>query len=414
MCKICVLFERIAMKLKKLLDKNGNHYTGLYYTHLTDGKNLYARFNLPTGQKRINLSKIYGITTNKAAIEKRNELLLEFRKADYLLDKTKLTDLFDTYIAKRPTNEVNPNRSQRKIVENRYKLYIKPFIRTTTVETFSKRHTDQIKSFIDKRDAGKPTFQKVETLIKSALKDTGIHFEKLFINFEPSDPNITDKNKRSEPVDTYFHNDLESIAQHLYAYFKDGYDESITFNKKDKYAFLLYLLLTASRSGEAGQLKIEDVELFSDEYNIYKITVPEEINKNGHIREVKVPKIITAFIEKRLEVAKKDELLFQSDLENVLPYHFKKACKKLKKKNKKNFSIHKLRALFRVIAIERKFHTPSIQYIMDRDDENTTDSKHYSARLTEQQRFNVYEVLSKYEKVCAGELTKQVIDYATI
>ena len=51
---------------------------------------------------------------------------------------------------------------------------------------------------------------------------------------------------------------------------------------------------------------------------------------------------------------------------------------------------------------------------MDRDDENTTDSKHYSARLTEQQRFNVYEVLSKYEKVCAGELTKQVIDYATI
>ena len=85
-----------------------------------------------------------------------------------------------------------------------------------------------------------------------------------------------------------------------------------------------------------------------------------------------------------------------------------------KKKNKKNFSIHKLRALFRVIAIERKFHTPSIQYIMDRDDENTTDSKHYSARLTEQQRFNVYEVLSKYEKVCAGELTKQVIDYATI
>ena len=86
----------------------------------------------------------------------------------------------------------------------------------------------------------------------------------------------------------------------------------------------------------------------------------------------------------------------------------------MEKKNDKNFSMHKLRALFRVTTLERKFHTPSIQYIMDRDDENTTDSKHYSARLTEQQRFNVYEVLSKYEKVCAGELTKQVIDYGTI
>jgi integrase len=367
------------VKLKKLLDKNGNHYTGLYYTHLKDGKNLYARFNLPTGQKRINLSKIYGITTIKAAIEKRNELLLEFRKADFLLDKTKLTDLFDTYIA-----------------------------------TFSKRHIDQIKSIIDKHNAGKPTFQKVRSLIRSALKDTGINFEKLFINFEASDPNITDKNKRSEPVDTYFYNDLEGIAQHLYAYFRDGYDESITFKKKDKYAFLLYLLLTASRSGESAQLRIRDVELFSEEYNIYKITVPEEINKNSHIREVKVPKIITPYIEKRLKVAKKDELLFQSDLENVLPYHFKKACKNLKKKNDKNFSMHKLRALFRVTTLERKFHTPSIQYIMDRDDENTTDSKHYSSRLTEQQRFNVYEVLSKYEKVCAGELSKQIIDYAKI
>jgi integrase len=402
------------MGLKKLLDKNRNHYTGLYYDYLKDGKNLYARFNLPTGQKLINLSKIYGITAIKVAIEKRNELLLEFRKADYLLDKTKLTDLFDTYIAKRPTNEVNPNRSQRKIVQNRYNLYIKPFIRTTTVETFSKRHIDQIKSIIDKHNAGKPTFQKVRSLIRSALKDTGINFEKLFINFETSDPNITDKNKRSEPVDTYFYNDLEGIAQHLYAYFRDGYDESITFKKKDKYAFLLYLLLTASRSGESAQLRIRDVELFSEEYNIYKITVPQEINKNSHIREVKVPKIITPYIEKRLKVAKKDELLFQSDLENVLPYHFKKACKNLKKKNDKNFSMHKLRALFRVTTLERKFHTPSIQYIMDRDDENTTDSKHYSSRLTEQQRFNVYEVLSKYEKVCAGELSKQIIDYAKI
>lgn len=403
------------MGLKKFLDKKGDHYTGLYYNNLKNGKNIYARFNLPTGQKLINLSKIYGITTIKAAIEKRNELLLEFRKSDFLLDKTKLTDLFDIYIAKRPTNEVSPNRSQRKIVDNRYKLNIKPFIRTTTVETFSNRHIDQIKNAIDKRDAaGKPTFQKVETLVRSALKDTGINFEKLFINFEPSDPNITDKNKRSTPVDTYFHNDLEGIAQHLYAYFRDGYDESITFKKKDKYAFLLYLLLTASRSGETAQLKIEDVELFNEEYNIYKITVPEEINKNSHVREVKVPRIITPYIEKRLEVAKKDELLFQSDLENVLPYHFKKACKQLKKKNDKNFSIHKLRALFRVISIERKFHTPSIQYIMDRDDENTTDSKHYSARLTEQQRFNAYEVLSQYEKVCAGELSKQIIDYSTI
>ena len=278
----------------------------------------------------------------------------------------------------------------------------------------SKRHIDQIKNLIDKHHAGKPTFQKIKSLICSALKDTGINFEKLFINFEPSDPNITDKNKRSVPVDTYFYENLEDIAQHLYLNFKDNYDTSITLKKKDKYAFLLYLLLTASRSGEAAQLRIRDVELFSDDYNIYKITVPEEINKNGHIREVKVPRIITHFIERRLEIAKKDELLFQSHLENVLPYHFKKACKKLKKKNKKNFSIHKLRALFRVIAIERKFHTPSIQYIMDRDDENTTDSKHYSSRLTEQQRFNVYEVLSKYEKVCASELAKQVIDYATI
>ena len=402
------------MGLKKLLDKNRNHYTGLYYDNLKNGKNLYARFNLPTGQKLINLSKIYGITAIKSAIEKRNELLLEFRKADFLLDKKKLTDLFDAYIAKRPTNEVNPNRSQRKIVQNRYNLYIKPFIRTTTVETFSKRHIDQIKNVIDKHNAGKPTFQKIKSLIRSALKDTGINFEKLFINFEPSDPNITDKNKRSEPVDTYFYENLEDIAQHLYINFKDNYDTSITFKKKDKYAFLLYLLLTASRSGEAAQLKIGDVELFNEEYNIYKIIVPEEINKNGHIREVKVPRIITHFIEKRLEIAKKDELLFQSHLENVLPYHFKKACKKLKKKNKKNFSIHKLRALFRVIAIERKFHTPSIQYIMDRDGENTTDSKHYSSRLTEQQRFNVYEVLSKYEKVCAGELSKQIIDYGQI
>ncbi len=402
------------MKLKKLLNTKGDHYTGLYYIDLKDGRNIYARFNLATGQKRINLTKAYDIKKNKAAVNKRVELLLEFSGADYLFNKTKLTDLFDAYIAKRPINEVYPNRSQRKIVENRYKLYIKPFIRTTTVETFSNRHIDQIKNTIDKRDAGKPTFQKVESLIHSALKDTGINFKTLFINFEPSDPNITDKNKRSEPVDTYFHNDLESIAQHLYAYFKDGYDESITFKQKDKYAFLLYLLLTASRSGEAGQLRIEDVELFNEEYNIYKITVPEEINKNSHIREVKVPRIITPYIEKRLAVAKKDELLFQSDLENVLPYHFKKACKKLKKKNDKNFPLHKLRALFRVISLERKFHTPSIQYIMDRDDENTTDSKHYSARLTEQQRFNVYEVLSKYEKVCAGELSKQIIDYAQI
>ena len=57
------------------------------------------------------------------------------------------------------------------------------------------------------------------------------------------------------------------------------------FKKKDKYAFLLYLLLTASRSGEAGQLKIEDVELFSDEYNIYKIRMQYGINSppiQGH------------------------------------------------------------------------------------------------------------------------------------
>ena len=209
------------MGLKKLLDKNSNHYTGLYYDNLKNGKNLYARFNLPTGQKLINLSKIYGITAIKSAIEKRNELLLEFSGADYLFNKKKLTDLFDAYIAKRPTNEVYPNRSQRKIVENRYKLYIKPFIRTTTVETFSKRHIDQIKNAIDKRNAGKPTFQKVESLIKSSLNDTGINFKTLFINFEPSDPNITDKNKHSEPVDTYFHNDLEDITQQLYTYFKD-------------------------------------------------------------------------------------------------------------------------------------------------------------------------------------------------
>ena len=402
------------MKLRKLLDKNGNHYTGLYYANLKDGKNIYARFNLPTGQKRINLSKKYGITTNKAAVEKRNELLLEFRKADYLIDKTKLTDLFEAFIAKRPTNDVNPNRSQRKIVQNRYNLYIKPFIQTTTVETFSKRHIDQIKGVIDKHKAGKPTFQKVKSLIRSALKDTGINFEKLFINFEPSDPYITSKNKRSAPVDTYFYEDLEDIAQYLYAYFRDGYIKSITFKDKDKFAFLLFLLLTACRSGEAAQLRIKDVELFNEKYNIYKVTVPEAINKNSHTREVKIPKIITPYITKRLESAKKKELLFQSDLENVLPYHFKKACSQFRRKNNKNFSLHKLRALFRVIALERKFHTPSIQYIMDREDKSTTDSKHYSSRLTEQQRYNVYEVLSKYEKVCAGELPKQTIDYGKI
>jgi len=51
---------------------------------------------------------------------------------------------------------------------------------------------------------------------------------------------------------------------------------------------------------------------------------------------------------------------------------------------------------------------------MDSDDEISTDSKHYSARLTDQHCFNVYEVLSKYEKICAGELPKQTIDYGQV
>ncbi len=38
----------------------------------------------------------------------------------------------------------------------------------------------------------------------------------------------------------------------------------------------------------------------------------------------------------------------------------------------------------------------------------------YSAGMIDQHRFNVYEVLSKYEKICAGELPKQTIDYGRI
>ncbi len=404
------------MAKKRMTDSKGNPVEGLYYDILKSGaKQIYARFNLPNAPQFINLTKEYGVTTLTEAKAKRAKLLTEFQSpdADFIRNNKLVNELIEVYITQRPTNPRYPHRSQRKIVENRYKRYIESHLKYVTVGKLNQKHIARIKTDLDDREVGKETYNKIRTLIRSALKDTGVNFDKLFIGFEPN-PKFTEKNRKKFKIDEYFSEHLEDVAQKFYSYYASLYESARNQKEKDRYAMLLYLLLTASRVGEPATLKVKDVELFDKENNIYKVIVPKEINKSDQSREVKVPTIITPFIKERIATAHKEDYLFQTDIENSLPYHFKKSLKLFTLKKERGLGVHIFRALFRNICLDRDFSTRSIDYIMDRQKNSTVDERYYDARLTPQQRFNVFKLYATYEKLCRRELSKQEIDYSAL
>jgi len=398
-----------------MTDSKGNPVQGLYYDTLKSGtKNIYARFNLPNAPQFINLTKEYGVTTLTEAKAKRVELLAKFQSpdADFIRNKKLVNDLIEAYIEQRPINKRYPNRSQRKIVENRYKLYIESYLKYVTVGKLSQKHIARIKAYLDERKVGKETYNKVRTLLRSALKDTGINFDKLFIGFEPN-PLYTVNNKKKYKIDEYFLEHLEDVAQKFYSYYTNQLRHAWSQKERDRYALLLYLLLTASRVGETARLKVKDVELFDNDHNIYRVIVPKEINKSAHSREVKIPEIITPFIGEKVITADKEEYLFQTNI-GSLPYHFKKSLKLFELKEVRGLDVHIFRSLFRNICLDRNYSTRPIDYIMDRQHNNTVDERYYDARLTPQQRFNVFKLFSTYERLCRGELSKEEIDYSSL
>jgi len=403
------------MARKKLLDSNGKEIRGLYYDELKNGRNIFARFNLPTAPAWINITKEYGVKSITDAKRQRNKLLEVYHNpnAEHIKNKALVNNLIEAYIAERPTNTRYPNRSQRKMVDNRYKLYLEPYLKYVTVEKLSAKHLVKIKTELDSNEVGLQTYQKLRTLIRSSLKGTGINFEKLFSDFEPN-KQFTEKNKKKFKIDAYFTEHLEDVCNTFYTHFATLYETAKLKKEKDRYAMLLYLLLTASRVGETAQLKIKDAELFDKKNNIYRVIVPKDINKNSHSREIKIPSIIVPFIKGRLATANKENYLFETDIENVLPYHFKKSLKLFKLKETKGLQVHILRALFRNISIDRELNIRAVNYIMDRQRTATVDEKYYDASLTHQQRFNVYQCLSTYEKICRGDLPKQELDFSQL
>ncbi|PTB87917.1 hypothetical protein C9925_01025 [cyanobacterium G8-9] len=404
------------MARKKLLDSSGKEIRGLYYDELKNGRNIFARFNIPTAPAWVNLTKEYGVKSITDAKRQRNKLLEVYNNpnADHIKNRALVNELIEAYIAERPTNPRYPNRSQRKMVDNRYKLYLKPYLRFVTVEKFSAKHLVKVKEELIKRKLGKESYNKVRTLIRSSLKNTGINFDKLLIDFEPPKNISKEDNKMKYKIDEYFVANLEDVAKQFYSIFVDGLKSSKLQKDKDKYALFLYLLLTASRVGETARLRVKDVSLFDKDNNIYRVIVPTDINKSAQTREVMIPKIITPYIAERVAIASKDDYLFPTDIENVLPYWFKKFLKSFELKESRGLSVHIFRALFRNIAIDRELNIRAIHYIMDRQRSATVDEKYYDASLTHQQRFNVYQCLSTYEKLCRGGLPKQSLDFSQL
>jgi len=403
------------MKREKLLDSKGKPITGLYYLDLKSGRNIYARFNIPTAPQFVNLTKEFGVKTISKAKEKRNELIQKYHNpnADHITNKQLINTLIEKYISERPVNLRHPHRSQRKLVENRYKLYLEPYLKYITVDKFNSKHLGKVKANLDNRKVGLQTYQKLRTLIRSSLKGTGINFDRLFSDFEPN-KKFTETNKKKFKIDEYFTEHLEDVANTFYEHFVTLYETSKLKKEKDRYAFFLYLLLTASRVGETARLKLKDVELFDKKNNIYRIIIPKDVNKNSHSREIKIPSIIVPFVKDRIATASSNDYLFQTDIENVLPYHFKKSLKLFKLKETKGLQVHIFRALFRNIAIDRELNIRAVDYIMDRQRTATVDEKYYDASLTHQQRYNVYQTLFTYEKICRGELEKQSLDFSQL
>jgi len=389
----------------------------IYVDELKSGTNYYARFELHRKTEYVNLTKEYDVRTLPKAKKKRAELLVELQSpdADFIKNNKLVTDFIEAYIDQRPTNERNLNRSQKKIVQNRYALYAEPYLKYVKLGKLSARHIDTIKANLEIRKVGKPTYQKVKTLICSALKDTGINCKKLFGGFEPGDMTLTEKNKKKFSIDEYFTEELEDVAHKFYSNFFSQYTQSKTAKERDIYANLFYLLLTASRSGETSLLKIKNIELFDDTNNIYIIKVPSEINKEGYSREVKVPKIITPFIEERLKEDDKEQYLFQNDIENALPYRLKKTFKEFDLKETKGLALHIFRALFRSIATDRGLNQHQIDYIMSHKPNESVGDKYYDAdKLKPQQRYNIFKLFSLYEKICNGSEPKIEIDYSDL
>lgn len=404
------------MARKKLLDSNGKEIRGLYFDELKNGRNIFARFNIPTAPAWINLTKEYGVKSITDAKRQRNKLLEVYHNpnAEHIKNKALVNNLIEAYIAERPTNTRYPNRSQRKMVNNRYKLYLKPYLRFVTVEKFSAKHLVKVKEELIKRELGKESYNKVRTLIRSSLKNTGINFDKLLIDFEPPKNTSKENSKMKYKIDEYFVAHLEEVAKQFYSIFASRLNGSHLQKDKDKYALFLYLLLTASRVGETARLKVKDVSLFDKDNDIYRVIIPTDINKSAQTREVMIPKIITPFIAERLITASKDDYLFQTDIENVLPYWFKKFLKSFELKESKGLSVHIFRALFRNVCMDRSFSERSINYLMDRQRSTSVDEKYYDAKLTHSQRYNVYKLQADYERLCRGELEKQSIDFSQL
>jgi integrase len=390
---------------------------GIYIDKLKSGTNYYARFELHRKTEFVNLTKEYGVKTLPDAKKERAKLLVERQSpdADFIKNDKPVTYFIEAYIKQRPTNERNLNRSQKKIVQNRYALYAEPYLKYVKLGKLSARHIDTIKANLEIRKVGKPTYQKVKTLICSALKDTGINCKKLFGSFEPRDMTLTEKNKKKFSIDEYFAEELEDVAHKFYSNFFSKYTQAKTAKERDIYANLLYLLLTASRSGETSLLKIKNIDLFDDTNNIYIIKVPSEINKEGYAREVKVPKVITPFIEERFKENNKEQYLFQNDIENVLPYRLKKTFQKFDLKESKGLALHIFRALFRSIATDRGLNQHQIDYIMSHKSNESVGDKYYDAdKLKPQQRYNIFKLFSLYEKICNGLEPKIKIDYSDL
>jgi len=404
------------MAKRKLLDSKGNEIRGLYYDELKNGRNIYARFKLRKVPQWVNLTKEFGITSISKAKEQRNKLLAEYTNpdADFIKSKVLVNDLIEAYIEKRPENKRYPNRSQKKIVYNRYELHLKPFFQYVTVGKLSNKHILKVKAHLDKRGVGAQTYQKLRTLIRASLKGTGVNFEKLFNDFEAKEAN-TQRNQKKLKIDEYFKGyDLEEVAQGFYSEYSSLLTKAKTPKEQDRYAFLLYLLLTASRVGEVALLQVKHVEVFDERNNILRVIVPKSTNKNNQTREVMVPRVITSFIKNRISTANDDDYLFVSSIENVIPYHFKKSLKQFSLTQTHGLQVHIFRSLFRNIAIDRELNVNAIDYIMDRQRQDTVDRKFYDARLTKQQRYNVFKLASTYEKICNGEIEKMSMDYSDI
>ena len=389
----------------------------IYTDELKNGTNYYARFELHRKTEYVNLTKEYGVTTLPQAKKQRAKLLVERQSpdADFITNNKPVSEFIEDYISKRPVNLRNKHRSQRVIVQNRYALYVEPYLKYVKLGKLSTKHINAIKANLEARKVGKPTYQKIQTLICAALKNTGINCRKLFSGFEPKDITLTEKNKKKFPIDEYFVEGLEDVAHKTYSDFHARYVQAKTAKERDIYANLLYLLLTASRSGEASLLKIKHIELFDDKNNIYIIKVPSEINKEGYSREVMVPRVITPFIQERFNEDDKEQYIFQTDIENVLPYRLRKTFKSFILKESKGLSLHIFRALFRTITTDRGLNQHLIDYIMSHKPNKSTGDKYYDAeQLKPQQRFNIFKLLSLYEKICNGTEPKVEIDYSNL